>query len=527
MMTMGLSICISHKIKLQISMPHTQWSMVRAWKGNNNCKFAKKSIPGFSSLPLAERLRKVDDANEVFRFAYAKDKDSSGTYKYHKIPLMRDINVDIEDICIEISKEEYQRATKLLNNSGDLQRIVRAVPYSQLHSDVLNHLAENGVTLDDTVVVGIDRGGRIPALIMREALGIPVVRFLKIDQGSRSLDDEALEKFIRLGTFNGKHVMFVDSTVDSGRQIAAIETYFDNQEYAQRICHIGWSVIGSNEDGETFDHHLNINWGLNPDESFEDDPLLLGVDYAPNTHTKIQAAPSKCAREIRAALKEVPRGTVLDFDTPIKEAPSPQKEIKKVLASKGWANAKARQETFGTQKPEFSSPPRPYKKKPAQQSLAIIGSGKAADLTDCEVEFLESALSSSFKFHAGTPNGNPGKLLGHIHNSNGYVTFIQPQYMEGNISLNYYTEFAGETKMEFREHIIESADVVLALSGSEGTLTEALLTLLSGKDLVVVKNYGAVGHYFASSRKYKKFDNLHLVDSLEAAAEKLLELYER
>ncbi len=523
MMSMGLSMSISHQIRHEIRLPYTPWSMVRAWKKNDKCRFAKKPIPDFGSLPLAERLRNVDDANEVFRFSYTKRKGSDGTY--YKIPLMRDTNVDIEDICIEISKEEYQRATRILKNSGELQRIVRAVPYSELHADVLNHLAENGVTLDNTVVVGIDRGGRIPALVMREALGLPAVRFLKVDQGSRRIDEDALEKFICLGTFNGKHVMFVDSTVDSGRQIAALENYFDNPRYSQRIGHTSWSVVGSNEDGETLDHHLNINWGLDPDTSFEDDPLLLGVDYAPNTHTKIQAAPSKCARDIRAALKEVPRGTILDFDTPIKEPPSPQKEIKKVLASKGWANAKARQETFGIQKPEFSSPPRPYKKKPAKQSLAIIGSGKAADLTDSEVEFLESALTSSFQFHAGTPRGNPGKLLEHIHHACGDVTFIQPQYQEGTVSLDYATEFVGETKMEFREHIIDRADMVLALSGSDGTLTEALLALLSGKDLVVVKNYGAVGHYFASSRKYKKFDNLHLVDSLDAAADKLLALY--
>ncbi|MBU1681863.1 phosphoribosyltransferase, partial [Candidatus Micrarchaeota archaeon] len=490
------------------------------------CKFPTKSIPGFSSLPLQERLMKTDDANEVFRFAYTARKDSE-EHKYYKIPLIRDTNVDIADICIEISKEEYQRATKILKNSGELQRIVRAIPYSNLHAQVHAHLAECGVTLDDAVVVGIDRGGRIPAIIMKEALGLSVVRFLKVDQGSRRIDEDGLEKFIRLGTFNGKHVMFVDSTVDSGRQIRALENYFDDRGYAQRIGHTGWSVVGSNEDGETLNHHLNINWGLNPDESFEDDPLLLGVDYTPNSHTRIQGAPSKCAREIRSALREVPRGIILDFDTVAEEAAAPQKEIKKVLASKGWANAKARWETFGTENPELLLSPRPYQEKPERQSLAVIGSGKAADLTDAEIKFLESALSSSFAFYAGTPNGNPGKLLQYVHERCGDATFIQPQYMEGVVSLEYYTEFAGETKMEFREHIIERADVVLALSGSDGTLTEALLTLLSGKDLVVVKNYGALGNYFASSRKYKKFDNLHLVDSLEAAADKLLELYER
>ena len=222
-MSMGLSLSQHLTQQLVVSMPPTNWSLLDAFRdeGDTPLRF-KKSQLDVSALSLEERLKAVDGANEVFRFAYTRAETEDGERKgrHYKIPLMRDYNVDIEEIKIPITKEEYEQATTILNGAGRFQRIARAVPYYQLHQDVKGFVGEKGYSLDDVVVVGVDRGGRLPSFIMREALGKDSGYTLKVDQAfgsSGELDREKLNELIGSGALKDKFILFVDSTVDSGR----------------------------------------------------------------------------------------------------------------------------------------------------------------------------------------------------------------------------------------------------------------------------------------------------------------------
>jgi len=534
---MMLSMHLTQRLVLtqSISLPKINWSLVDAWRNDEKmpCRLGKKTISGFDALPLAERLAKADEANAVFRFAYTQAKDDEGKRgRYYKVPLMRDFNVDIEKIKICISKREYERAIAILEASGHLQRITRAVPLSQIHHEVLNHLARNGISLDDVAIVGIDRGGRVPTLVMKEVLGQSLAYFLKVDQGGQVIDEDRFEDLIRRGAFKGKYLVFVDSTVDSGRQIKALRPYFDNPEWSEKTGHTGWVVVGSNEHGETLGHHLNINWGLNPDESFEDDPLLLGVDYADGTCTRIKPAPSKTALDIRTALRESIKGIILDTETQI-GIPAPVslettwKEISKAVKSRGWIIADYKCRSSPCLAEPMGDFPQRKPFEATRRSLAVFGSGGVSDLGDAELEYLALALSPKFVFHAGTTGGNPGSFLQAVnrHCPDSNITLYQPaNYGWNDEFVGSQIIHVGGTKNEFREAMVRSADAVLILGGRVGTLSEALLSLHAGKPVIVVKNYGSVGTFLASSRKYLKFSNLHLVESLEEAAERLVGL---
>ena len=96
-----------------------------------------------------------------------------------------------------------------------------------LYKTVITYLEKNyNVGLGAVVLVSIDRGGRIPCLVLQHALGLPSMESLKVDQGSGRLDEDKLREFEHKGVLRGKHVLFVDSTVDSGRQIRVLERYF-------------------------------------------------------------------------------------------------------------------------------------------------------------------------------------------------------------------------------------------------------------------------------------------------------------
>ncbi len=530
-MSMGLSMRQSLTQQLVVSMPPMNWSLLRAFEeeGDKPLRFKKTQLD-VENMSLEQRLAAVDQANEVFRFAYtqAEGTDEKGRKGYFKIPLMRDYNVEIDDIKIKISKDEYDRATTILNGSGRFQRIARAVPYYQLHQDVKAFVESQGSSLDDVVVIGVDRGGRLPSFIMREALGKNERYTLKVDQAggglSGEVDRDKLDKLIQDKVLEGKFALFVDSTVDSGRQIEVLKRYFDSDDFKTRIGHKGWAVVGSNENGQSLYKHKNINWGLNPDESFEDNPNLMGVDYAGGSHTRVVDTPTKQSEAIKEALLEVPRGTVLDFSNlphlmRIKKAYA---HVEKALKSKIWINASRKRKDLGVsglevQASTTSTTPR--------RKLLIIGNGSQVDLSDDETRYLTNSLAPLYDLIAGTPKGNPGLVL------DSFVKARQESsqlYQPRDASDNYDTKemfgapimFHGETKDEFRENLVESADAVLVLGGNEGTLRETILSVHAGKPVYVIKGYGAVGNY-AGKAEIRYNTSMNVVDTLPEAVKRL------
>lgn len=533
-MGMSLGIRVQQRLtqRLVVSMPPINWSLLDAFRdeGDTPLRFKKVQLD-VSTLSLEERLKAVDEVNEVFRFAYtqAESEDRERKGRYYKIPLMRDYNVDIEEIKIPITKEEYDQATSILNGAGRFQRIARAVPYSQLHQDVKLFVESKGCTLDEAVVIGVDRGGRLPSFVMKEALGKIERYTLKVDQAGGSngeLDRDKLNELIQRGVLKDKFVLFVDSTVDSGRQIQVLRSYFDSEEWKSKIGHKSWGVVGSNENGEDLYNHKNINWGLNPDESFEDNPELMGVDYA-GSSTKVVDCPTVSSEAIKNALLEVPRGMVLDLSTlpDLMRIKGAYLQIDKSLKSKAWQNAEDTRRDFGISETDVleSQPTQPRKK------LLIIGNGNAVTLRDEEVDYIASSLSSGYDILAGTPHGNPGEVLERFAQRRELsAQLYQPTYSRCDFGerefLRTPISFHGETKDEFRENLVQSADVVLVLGGNEGTLRETILSVYAGKPVYVISDYGAVGNYLRRSKSLKHHQNLHLVEDLPEVVKRLKEI---
>lgn len=66
-------------------------------------------------------------------------------------------------------------------------------------------------------------------------------------------------------------------------------------------------------------------------------------------------------------------------------------------------------------------------------------------------------------------------------------------------------------------NMVLNSDAVLVLPGGKGTLREARLALAAGKQVVIVRDYGAVAVYLQRHPTLKKHPNLHIVDSMPEA----------
>ena len=173
-MEMEMGMYLSQQLQLTISLPPMNWSMVNAFEEDAKRQFTfpltikRYRLEDFDALEHEARMARIDEFNEIFRFAYTRGRDEqTGKERYfYKIPLVRDYNIEIDDIKVRISRAEYERATAILESVGLMERIARAVPYRTLFVTVRENLAkEFNVSLDDAVIVGVDRGGRLPAII--------------------------------------------------------------------------------------------------------------------------------------------------------------------------------------------------------------------------------------------------------------------------------------------------------------------------------------------------------------------------
>ncbi len=578
-------------------MPDIEWSLLTAYEKYGaapppyveptfeeeefkpRLKLTRQQIPGFESLNHYERMRRIDEANEMFRFAYTRgeDCDTGRPKNYYKIPLLRDRKImndpdSIDHIKIKISRAEYERAQAMLESVGELERIVRAIPYYKLFGCTMKHLGSFSAPLENIVLVAVDRGGRIPCIILQRALNLESMHSLKVDQGGRGLDEDRLREFAVNGTLTGKHVLFVDSTVDSGRQIRVLEKYFDCAEWTEKLGHKSWSIIGSNEDAQSLNHHQNVNWGVDPDETFEDDPQLMGIDYAPGSHTKVVDCPSETSLAIRKCLLAVPDGyiyvssdineqlnaqrkkwqecqkkrrtehrkqvtlgkanhrqEVADFrkkKTAITEEERLERQIKRITSSKRWKQLKVAHQSL------------PVETLPAavqnghahtMHNVLIVGSG-SQDLPAATAQFIADNLGAHCSLFAGTPDGNPGAVLKAVLCSGTVpqpeVRLYQPEHArsktEGTFG-NVPVMFVGPEKEDMRRQMISDSHAILVVGGADGTLREVLLALRMKKPTVIIEGYGALAAYVLGSKRLRKQTSLTACYGVAQAIETILE----
>lgn len=602
-MSMGMGFSMSQRqtqsMRMQVSMPSIQWSLLQAYKKYGaapppyveptfeeeefkpRLKLERQRLADFESLEHVERMKRVDEANAVFRFAYTRGWDTHEERDkfYYKIPLLRNRSImddpeGIDKIKVKVSRAEYDRACAILESVGELERIARATPYHELYQSVVDHLQKSHkTTLDQTVLVSVDRGGRLPCIILQRALNFESMYSLKVDQSGRGLDMDRLKEFAAKGTLAGKHVLFVDSTVDSGRQIRELESYFDVAEWKQRLAYQSWSVIGSNEDGRNLNHHQNVNWGVDPDRTFEDDPSLMGIDYAPGSHTKVVECPSDTSHAIRKCLLSVPDGYVYlaaDIDVQLQsqrkkwlecqkrrqaehrqqikeekaahhqevaqyqqkkaaidEAEKLERQLERITSSKRWKQLKAAHQSL------------PIETLPAAiqngqvhdlHNVLIVGSGRQ-DVPEATARFVAENLGAHCSLFAGTPDGNPGAVLKAAMNSEKVprpeIRLYQPEYVRqqvGETFGNVPVVFVGPEKTDMRRQMISDSHAVLALGGAEGTLREVLLSLHLGKPTVLIEGYGPVAAFVLSSKRLRKQANLKACYGIAQAVQTILDL---
>jgi hypoxanthine phosphoribosyltransferase len=577
--------------RIELALEGIEWSLVTALKTTGGAlppfvpptfeeekftprlQLARQRIPDFDALAHEERMHRIDVANEAFRFAYVDvpPRERGGPTHYYRIPFTRNYNTDPATIAQRISCEAYVRATAILAAAGEAERIVRAIPYHGLRTAVLHHLErDHGVGLADVVLVAVDRGGRLPCLVLMRALGLPTMQSLKVDQGGGQLDEDRFHEFIEAGALRGKHVLFVDSTVDSGRQIRVIERYFEDATWRSRLGCRSWSVVGSNEVGRDLAHHRNINWGVDPDRTFEDRPELMGIDYAPGTHTKVVERPSESSEAIRRCLLAVPDGWILtgDVDQQIASQRSEwarrQRERRRVhriavrdarvqhreeVAAFRRAQALERQHmriedaivriTATPRWAELAQQALPIEAIPASfpngaehpfHNVLVVGHGQR-DLPDASVQFIADQLGPHCSLFAGTADGNPGAVLRAVlanpRVATPEVRLYQPERARERVGERVGgvpVVFVGPEKDDMRRRMIADSHAVLALGGATGTLREVLLALEVGTPTVLIDGYGPVPECVWSDRVFRKKPNLIWCQNLVEAITTILAL---
>jgi hypoxanthine phosphoribosyltransferase len=604
---LGMSMSIRQSLtqRLVVAMPNIQWSLLRAFQNGiigpppyleptfeeddftPRLKLEQSKIEGFESLSHIERMRLVDEANKVFRFAYTRGFDEDDKKKfYFKIPLMRDRNImnahdGIDKIKKRISRVEYERAIAMLESVGEMERIARAVPYYGLYQAVVKHLRRSHkIGLEQTVLVSIDRGGRLPCIILRRALGLTEMFSLKVDQGGGQLDEDKLEEFAKKGTFQDKHILLVDSTVDSGRQIRVLVKYFNSDTWRNRLGYKSWSIVGSNEYNQNHDHHCNVNWGVDPDNTFEDKPELMGIDYAPGTYAKVVERPTEASETIRKVLLSIPDGYIYvatDIDNQIEEQRKKwadhqknrrtehdqqiveerdehkkevaefkeqqkqakaedaerrkrekiERKLEKITSSKRWKKLVA---DFAALPEEPLPTAMPNGDNYAHHNVLVVGSGKQVDLPQSATQFVADNLGSHCSFFAGTSGGNPGAILKATLTNDKVaqpeVRLYQPSYMQGRVDDSFGgvpIMFVGE-KDDMRRQMITDSNVVLTLGGAEGTLREVLLALDAGKPTVLIEGYGPVPAYVLATKSLRQKPSLKPCKNLVEAVQTILDM---
>ena len=256
---------------------------------------------------------------------------------------------------------------------------------------------------------------------------------------------------------------------------------------------------------------LRRSWGLDPDEAFEDNPELMGVDY--DGMTKVRACGNKMSTELKHALLEVPKGYILEVKKPVVQ-PKPTITTPVQLSSlKPFGNT-------GYFPPQEALKQLEEMVEIPAKTLLIIGDGQDVTIDEQTARAIALKVEHGFEVMAGTPDGNPGYMLELIsqYTENRGITLVQPAYMQGRAKTNgFRVIYEGDTKDAFRDCLVSKADVVLAIGGNDGTWSEIQRAVAAGKPTVVIKDSGSAWANAAGMQD----ETLYLFESFEKAIEKI------
>ncbi|MDP3771649.1 MAG: hypothetical protein Q8R16_05085, partial [bacterium] len=346
---------------------------------------------------------------------------------------------------------------------------------------------------------------------------------------------------------------------------------FDDATWKSRLGHRSWSIVGSNEYARELARHRNVNWGVDPDTTFEDNPDLMGIDYAPGIHTKVVECPSATSEAIRRSILAVPDGWIYDADDIDEQIASQRQEweqrqrerraahrqkvrkaktehrddvtayrqrrdakrqrdrfertVARITASSRW------QRTLVQQRPEEALPAVvPNGTSHPFHNVLIVGRGQR-DLSDASARFVADQLGPHCSLFAGTSTGNPGAVLQAVLASakvpTPEVRLYQPEHTRHETRMpvgSIPVTFVGPEKDDMRRRMIADSHVVLALGGHEGTLREVLLALEMGKPTVLIAGYGSVPDCVLARARYRKMPNCIRCGSLAEAVATVLQM---
>lgn len=169
-----------------------------------------------------------------------------------------------------------------------------------------NYLEENNIDPHKITFVGIERGGRLPALLLKAITGAREIRGLSINQSGVKLNEEELQKIIDEAKNSGHHLLFIDTATEDGRQEYIIRTAMRKYGLKKGV-HWGLALPNQNEPG-----NLNLESPTIEDLSkrIDDDKESLGftkndVDIIPLIESGRPSKRWKLLRRIANVTKDL------------------------------------------------------------------------------------------------------------------------------------------------------------------------------------------------------------------------------
>ncbi|MBU2099804.1 phosphoribosyltransferase domain-containing protein [Candidatus Micrarchaeota archaeon] len=197
-------------------------------------------------------------------------------------------NLSLTEKLVELDKKnEVILKSRKSRELSQIEQNLLKVKYTKIRTQILAFLEKENLSLNNVVFVGNDIGGRIPALVVRKALNLPFMQFVRVS--FEKPDYNYIANAARNGKWKGKTVIFVDSTINSGHQVRSLKDFFDSRT-VESLGIKGWKLMAH---GELAD--LNIDYGFDKAKGreewyfFEDRPNVIGVNQRSDAALRLMA----------------------------------------------------------------------------------------------------------------------------------------------------------------------------------------------------------------------------------------------